>query len=157
MQQILSIICHRKRVHVPLNEQVFRWALCVCIYMYDGVCESVCSCILSLRCVFTPAHGLDHRNHSISLQKDHVLPPVIPGISFVSVCVCEMTCLLCWKQWVCAHARRTQWVSTLYDSESCLKYSLQLFFSVKGKTQYSVWICSGFLHFTLYIIHECNR
>lgn len=123
MQQTLSIIWHRKRVHVPLNEQVFRWALCVCIYMYDGV--SVCSCILSLRCVFTPAHVLDHRNHSISLQRDHFLPPVIPGISFVSVCVCEMTCLLCWKQWVCAHARRTQWVSTLYDSESCLKYSLQ--------------------------------
>lgn len=123
MQQTLSIIWHRKRVHVPLNEQVFRWALCVCIYMYDGV--SVCSCILSLRCVFTPAHVLDHRNHSISLQRDHFLPPVIPGISFVSVCVCEMRCLLCWKQWVCAHARRTQWVSTLYDSESCLKYSLQ--------------------------------
>lgn len=123
MQQTLSIIWHRKRMHVPLNEQVFRWALCVCIYMYDGV--SVCSCILSLRCVFTPAHVLDHRNHSISLQRDHFLPPVIPGISFVSVCVCEMTCLLCWKQWVCAHARRTQWVSTLYDSESCLKYSLQ--------------------------------
>lgn len=123
MQQTLSIIWHRKRVHVPLNEQVFRWALCVSIYMYDGV--SVCSCILSLRCVFTPAHVLDHRNHSISLQRDHFLPPVIPGISFVSVCVCEMTCLLCWKQWVCAHARRTQWVSTLYDSESCLKYSLQ--------------------------------
>lgn len=123
MQQTLSIIWHRKRVHVPLNEQVFKWALCVCIYMYDGV--SVCSCILSLRCVFTPAHVLDHRNHSISLQRDHFLPPVIPGISFVSVCVCEMTCLLCWKQWVCAHARRTQWVSTLYDSESCLKYSLQ--------------------------------
>lgn len=123
MQQTLSIIWHRKRVHVPLNEQVFRWALCVCIYMYDGV--SVCSCILSLRCVFTPAHVLDHRNHSISLQRDHFLPPVIPGISFVSVCVCEMTCLLCWKQWVCAHARRTQWVSTLYYSESCLKYSLQ--------------------------------
>lgn len=123
MQQTLSIIWHRKRVHVPLNEQVFRWALCVSIYMYDGV--SVCSCILSLRCVFTPAHVLDHRNHSISLQRDHFLPPVIPGISFVSVCVCEMTCLLCWKQWVCAHACRTQWVSTLYDSESCLKYSLQ--------------------------------
>lgn len=123
MQQTLSIIWHRKRVHVPLNEQVFRWALCVCIYMYDGV--SVCSCILSLRCVFTPAHVLDHRNHSISLQRDHFLPPVIPGISFVSVCVCEMTCLLCWKQWVCAHARRTQWVSTLYDSESCRKHSLQ--------------------------------
>lgn len=153
MQQTLSIIWHRKRVHVPLNEQVFRWALCVCIYMYDGV--SVCSCILSLRCVFTPAHVLDHRNHSISLQRDHFLPPVIPGISFVSVCVWDDMSVMLEAVSVCSCSPHSvgvhtvwQWKlskvltpknNTLYGSALVF---LILFYTLYMNVTYNVWGCS---------------
>lgn len=150
MQQILSIICHRKRVHVPLNEQVFRWALCVCIYMYDGVCESVCSCILSLRCVFTPAHGLDHRNHSISLQKDHVLPPVIPGISFVSVCVWDDMSVMLEAVSVCSRSPHSVGVHTVWQWKLSKVLTPTFFFCKRENTI----LCMDLLWFSsFYFIH----
>lgn len=125
----------------PCNKHFPSFAIekgCLCHWMSrcsDELC--VCAFTCMMVCVRVFAHAYSPSgvcSHLLMCWTTEITPFLCRGttsshLSFLAsvllVCVCEMTCLLCWKQRVCAHARRTQWVSTLYDSESCLKYSLQ--------------------------------
>lgn len=145
----------------PCNKHFPSFAIekgCVCHWM-SRCSDELCVCAFTCMMVWVFAHAYSPSgvcSHLLMCWTTEITPFLCRGttsshLSFLAsvllVCVCV--------RWHVCYVGSSECVLTLAALSGCPHcMTVKAVESTHSKKQYSVWICSGFPHFILYIIHE---